>query len=171
MSIFASPRFLRNVLLADAASCLATGALQLAFTGPLASLLRLPPQLLVGTGMFLVAYAAFVAFVGTRQPIPRGWVWLFIAGNLGWAVGCVALLASGILAPSTLGTAWVIAQAATVAVLAELQWTGLRRSRKSPCSPELPPRARRGAACLQWCHLAGSEAPPALHFQRMGDAE
>ncbi len=128
MSIFASPRFLRNVLLADAASCIATGALQLAFAAPLAQLLNLPAALLVGTGWFLLAYAATVAFVATRQPVPRPVVGVIVAGNIGWAAGCVALLASGWVQPTALGMAWVLAQAATVAVLAELQFTGLRRA-------------------------------------------
>jgi len=44
-------------------------------------------------------------------------------------VGCGALLASGLIAPSGLGVAWIMAQAVTVVVLAELQWTGLRRTR------------------------------------------
>ena len=127
MPIFESPRFLRYVLFADAASCLSTGALQLAFTPQLADLLRLPAGLLQATGLFLVAYAAVVAFVGARDPIPRGPVWLFVAGNFAWAAGCVALLAATPLAPSALGQAWVIAQAVTVVVLAELQWAGLRR--------------------------------------------
>jgi hypothetical protein len=128
MSIFASPRFLRNVLLADAASCVATGALQLVFTAQLAQLLNLPAALLAGTGAFLLAYAATVAFVATRNPLPRPWVWLFVVGNLGWALACVGLLASGWMRPSGMGIAWVLAQAACVAVLAELQWAGLRRA-------------------------------------------
>ncbi|MEZ0306323.1 MAG: hypothetical protein ACAH21_00270 [Ramlibacter sp.] len=128
MSIFASPRFLRNVLFADAASCLATGAIQLVFGAQLAQWLNLPSVLLTGTGWFLLAYAATVAFVATRDPLPRPLVWLFVAGNAGWAVACVALLASGMLAPTALGTAWIVAQAVTVAVLAELQWTGLRHT-------------------------------------------
>ena len=127
MSVFASPRFLRNVLFADAASCLATGALQLGFTGQLAQLLNLPSMLLAGTGAFLLVYAATVAFVATRDPLPRPLVWLFVIGNLGWALACIALLASGWLHPTGLGMAWVLAQAACVAVLAELQWAGLRR--------------------------------------------
>jgi hypothetical protein len=49
MSVFSSPRFLRNVMLADAASCLATGALQAAFAAPLAQLLHLSAPLLTGT--------------------------------------------------------------------------------------------------------------------------
>jgi hypothetical protein len=127
MSITSSPNALRNVLLADALSCLATGALQLAFTDALASLLRLPSPLLVATGWFLLAYGAAVAFIATRSPVPRGFVWLFMVGNAGWAVGCVGLLVSGLVAPTALGVAWVAAQAVTVAVLAELQWMGLRR--------------------------------------------
>jgi hypothetical protein len=128
MSIFASPRFLRNVLFADAASCVATGALQLAFTGSLSQMLNLPSALLTGTGWFLVAYAATVAFIATREPIPRALVWLLVTGNFAWAVGCGALLASGLIAPTTLGVAWIAAQAVTVVVLAELQWMGLKRS-------------------------------------------
>lgn len=128
MSFFAHPRFLRNVLLADAASCLGSGALQLFFTAPLASLFNLPTPLLQGTGLFLVVYAALVAWVALRDPVPRALVWLFVIGNLGWAVACVALLASGVVSPTGLGMGWVLAQAACVAILAELQWAGLRRA-------------------------------------------
>jgi hypothetical protein len=128
MSIFASPRFLRNVMLADAASCLATGALQLGFTAPLAQLLNLPAPLLAATGAFMLVYALAAAFVGTRQPVPPGFVRLFAVGNFGWAAGCVALLAAGGFAPTALGVAWVLAQAVTVVVLAELQWMGVRHA-------------------------------------------
>ena len=127
MSIFESPRFLRNVLWADAASCLGSGALQLAGGAALAQLLNLPQALLVATGAFLLVYAAAVAWTATRDPLPRALVGLFAVGNAAWALGCVALLATGILQPSAWGVAWVAAQAVTVAVLAELQWTALRR--------------------------------------------
>ncbi|AEG93901.1 hypothetical protein [Ramlibacter tataouinensis] len=128
MSIFASPRFLRHVLWADAASCLATGAAQLLLAPRLAAWLQLPVPLLVGTGAFLVAYAGLVAWLALREPLPRPAVAALVIGNLGWAVACVALLASGAVAPNALGVAWVLAQALCVAVLAELQWTGLRRA-------------------------------------------
>ena len=129
MSLFASPRILRNVLIADALSCLATGALQLMMPGPLSQWLNLPSMLLIATGLFLVGYALFVGLVATRDPLPRAMVWMFVAGNLGWAAGCLLLLASGVIAPTSWGTAWILAQVATVVVLAELQWTGLRRTR------------------------------------------
>jgi hypothetical protein len=129
MSMFASPKFLRYVLLADSASCVATGALQVLFTGALAELLHLPAPLLLATGVFLLAYAAVVALVATRDSIPLGFVWLLVGGNFAWAAGCVALLAASPLHPSIAGQAWIVAQAVTVVVLAELQWTGLRRGR------------------------------------------
>jgi hypothetical protein len=127
MSMFDSPRFLRNVLLADSASCLATGALQVAFTKPLAQLTNLPAELLLATGWFLLAYAAVVGVVATRDPVPRALVWVFVAGNFSWAAGCAVLLVERAVVPNALGYAWVIAQAVTVVVLAELQWMGLRR--------------------------------------------
>ena len=132
MSIFASPRFLRHVLVADAASCLGSGALQLAFTTSLAGLLRLPAPLVVGTGLFLVAYGALVGLVATRDPVPRALVALFAIGNIGWAAACIALLAGGWLSPSGLGQAWVLAQAACVAVLAGLQGLSLYALSSSP---------------------------------------
>lgn len=129
MSLFDSPRFLRNVLFADAASCLATGALQVLFTAALVQLLNLPLALLASTGWFLLAYGAFVGFVATRDPLPRAFVLLFIAGNVAWAAACVALAAGTWLTPTALGTAWVLAQAVAVLVLAWLQWNGLRIGR------------------------------------------
>jgi uncharacterized membrane protein YdcZ (DUF606 family) len=127
-----SPNFLRNVLRADALSCVACGVLQVVFTGQMAQLSGLPQALLAYTGEFLLVYAAVVAFVSTRDPLPRPLVWLLLAGNLGWAIACALLLLSGRVAPSMLGTAYVLAQALTVAVLAELQFFGLRRSAPQP---------------------------------------
>lgn len=129
MSVFASPRFLPNVMWADTASCAATGALQVAFTDALARLTGLPAPLLMGTGVFLLAYAALAAFMASRSTPPRALIGLVVVGNFGWAVACVALLVSGMFPVTAVGVAWVLAQAVCVIVLAELQWTGLRRTR------------------------------------------
>ena len=129
MSVFASPRFLPNVMWADAASCAAPGALQVAFTDALARLTGLPAPLLMGTGVFLLSYAAAAAFMASRSTPPRTLIGLVVFGNFGWAVACIALLVSGVFTVTALGVAWVIAQAICVVVLAELQWTGLRRTR------------------------------------------
>jgi hypothetical protein len=126
-SLLSSPNFLRNVLRLDALSCLACGLLQVAFPAAMAELLRLPEALLAYTGEFLLAYAAGVAVISTLKPVPRPLVWALVAGNLAWAAGCVLLLVSGAVSPSMLGVAYVALQALTVAVLAELQFFGLRR--------------------------------------------
>ena len=131
-SFMSSPNFLRHVLRLDALSCLVCGLLQVAFPGAMAQLLGLPEALLAYSGEFLLAYAALVAFLSSRKPLPRPLVWLLVAGNLVWAAGCVWLLLSGHVAASPLGTAYVLVQALTVAVLAELQYFGLRRAAPQP---------------------------------------
>ena len=128
-SLFASPRFLSRAMWVDAASCAATGALQVALTDTLARLTGLPAGLLLGTGLFLLAYAAIAAAMASRTTPPRGLIGLVVVGNVGWAAACVALLASGLTAVSALGIAWVLAQAVTVVVLAEAQWMGLKATR------------------------------------------
>lgn len=131
-SLFLAPNFMRSVLRIDALSCVACGLLQLALPGQMAGLLRLPGPLLAYTGEFLLVYAAVVALVSTRKSMPRNVVWLLVAGNLGWAAACVLLLVSGIVQPTALGVAYVLMQALTVAVLAGLQYVGLRRKALQP---------------------------------------
>ncbi len=138
MSILASPRFLPRVMAADAISCTATGAVQLGLTDTLARLTGLPAVLLTGTGIFLLAYAALAAWMARRPVPPRRLIGLVVAGNLAWAVGGVALLASGLGAQTALGVAWVLAQVVVVVALAQLQWMGLRATR--------PARGRMAAA-------------------------
>lgn len=127
-----SPNFLRKVLRVDALSCIACGVLQVVFPAAMARLLNLPEGLIAYTGEFLLVYAAVVAFVSTRNPLPRPVIWALVAGNLGWALACVLLLAGGLVSPSALGVAYVLMQALTVAVLAELQYFGLRRAAPQP---------------------------------------
>lgn len=138
MSILASPRFLPRVMAADAISCAATGAVQLGLTEILARLTGLPAALLTGTGIFLLAYAALAAWMARRPVPPRRLIGFVVAGNLAWAVGGVALLASGLVAQTALGVAWVLAQVVVVIALAQLQWMGLRATR--------PARGRMAAA-------------------------
>lgn len=127
-SFISSPHFLRTVLRFDALSCLACGLPQVILPEPMARLFGLPEALLAYSGEFLLVYAAVVALISTRVPLPRPLIWLLLIGNLGWALGCVLLLVGAGVAPTPLGTAYVLAQALTVGVLAELQFFGLRRA-------------------------------------------
>jgi hypothetical protein len=119
--------FLRYALLADAIASGATGLLLIAGAGFLAGLLGLPTALMRAAGVLLVPYVAFVAFVATRETTSRAAVQVVIACNAVWAAASMLLLVTDYVAPTGLGTAFVIAQAAVVAVFGELQFVGLRR--------------------------------------------
>lgn len=120
--------FLRGALAVDAIGSAATGALLAALPARLAALFNLPQPLLFDIGVFFLVYAAFVAVLATRPRLPAWIVWLVIVGNALWLVQSVLFLLFGGFAPSTLGTAFVLAQALAVGVFAELQFVGLRRA-------------------------------------------
>ena len=120
--------FLRRVLLADAITSGAMGLLLALLAGPLSRWFGLPTDMLREVGLFLLGFAALVATLGLQRASPRLLFWLVILGNALWALDSVLLLVSGWVAPTVLGGAFVVAQALVVAVLAELEYTGLRRS-------------------------------------------
>lgn len=124
-----SAALLRWALVADAAVSAACGLLMLLGAEPLAALLGLPAALLRGAGLVLLPYAAFLAWLQGRNPVPRAAVRAVIACNLLWAADCVLLLAFGPFAPTGLGVAFVVVQAAAVLALAEAQYFGLKRAR------------------------------------------
>jgi hypothetical protein len=119
--------FLRRVLLLDAVATFATGVLLLGGMSLLQSLLNLPISLMTYAGVFCAAWAALVGFAFTRRQLTRGFVWTIVIGNALWALGSLALLVSGYVAPTVLGHAFVIAQAVVVGVFAELQYIGMKR--------------------------------------------
>jgi hypothetical protein len=120
--------FLRRALIADAFASAATGLLMLVAAGPLEQWLALPADLLRAAGASLLPFAAIVGWLALRETISRAGVWTVIALNALWVVDSVALLFTGWVQPAVLGYAFVLAQAAAVAVLAELEYVGLRRA-------------------------------------------
>ena len=122
----AKRNFLRFVLMIDAISCLASGISQLAFTRFLSGHLNLPPTLLAATGDFLLVYGAAVAFLATRDHVPRAIIWLLIVGNCVWGLASFAILFGNDLNPAALGKAYIVVQALTVLVLARLQYLCVR---------------------------------------------
>ncbi len=117
---------LRYALLGDALASGATGLLAGLGAGLLAGPLGLPEAMLRVAGLTLIPYALFVAWLGTRPAPARGAVLAVIAINALWALDSLALLVSGFVAPSALGTAFVLAQGAVVAGFAAAQAYGLR---------------------------------------------
>jgi hypothetical protein len=127
MAMWTHPKFRRTVLLADAATCVATGLLMTGGSSIVAGLTHLPANLLTSAGLSLFPIAAFIAFAATRTLTwPLG-VWAVIVGNIGWVVGSVWLLFSGTIAPNGLGHVFVITQALAVAILVQLEIVGVRR--------------------------------------------
>lgn len=133
-SFHASP-LLRNILVADAITCLGAGVLMALGGGYLAALLALPEPLLRYAGIFLVVFAGGVGLLARRATIPRAAVVAVIICNAIWALESVALLLTGWVVPNALGVAFILAQAAWVAMLAVAQYACLRRVAGPAMSP------------------------------------
>jgi hypothetical protein len=118
---------LRRALLADAVVSGAAGALQLAVAGPLSGLLAIDAGWLQRSGGLLIVWTAFLGWLLTRKTVSPTMAWTVIGINLAWVVASILVLVEGAIAPNPLGTAYVLAQAAVVAIFAELQFFGLRR--------------------------------------------
>ena len=122
--------FLRRVLALDAVTSGVMGAVTVLAVAPLSSLLGLSTSLLLWAGLSLLPFAAFVGWLATRELPPRAGVWAVIVINAFWVVDSFVLLASAWPDLTLLGKVFVVFQALVVAVLAELQFFGLRRARR-----------------------------------------
>jgi hypothetical protein len=120
--------FLRQIPFIDAAVSGAAGLLMAGGAQLLSPLLGLPVGLLLGAGLALFPFVALLVVVARRGEASRLVLIDIVAVNALWVVASIGLLVSGAVAPSALGYAFVIVQAATVALLAELQYIGMRRA-------------------------------------------
>jgi hypothetical protein len=127
MSFTASP-FLRRVLLADGAVTAAGGFLMLLVAGGLEKTLGVPAAMLRYIAVSLVLFAALVVRLATRESVPRAGVWAVIALNSAWAAGTALLALSGWVAPTGPGYGFILGQAVLTAIVADLEYFGLRRS-------------------------------------------
>lgn len=118
---------LRRALQADALASGAMGLLLALAAGPLEELLGLPRALLLAAGIGLLPFALALGWLANRTTLRRGWVWAVLAINAVWVIDSLSLLALGWVEPTLLGNIFVIGQAVAVAVLAELEFFGLRR--------------------------------------------
>lgn len=126
-TVYPSP-LLKTALVADAIVSGGVAVLQLVAASWLSELLMLPRTLLVETGGFLVAYTILLIVLARSTRVWSAIVGIVVLGNVGWAAGCVGLLATDALAPSGLGVAFVLVQALAVLVFAVLEYMGLKAS-------------------------------------------
>jgi hypothetical protein len=126
---FTTPsQLLRKALLSDALLSGLTGLVLAFAAGPLSTPLGLPVGLLRWSGIILIPFAPLLARLGMRERIQRPLVFAVVACNALWALDSVLLLVTGWVEPTILGEVFVLGQAVVVAVLAELEFLGLRRS-------------------------------------------
>lgn len=130
--------FLRSVMKLDASATGAVGVLMLLAAGtvigvqrPFVLLLGVPPVPLASAGAFLIVYAAFAWFVGSRRRVNGPAAWAAVWINAAYAAGCVVVAAAGLFQLTALGVAFVLAQALAIALFAALQILGLRRGRRT----------------------------------------
>ena len=126
MNALTSPIAVRRLLLADALISGVTGLTMMVAAGAVEPLLNIPAALLRAAGVVLLPFAAMVFYFSRH--ITRSRVWTVVSLNLVWVAASVLVLIEGFIEPTALGTAFVLFQAVVVAVLAELQFMGLRRS-------------------------------------------
>ena len=119
---------LRLVLKLDAVASGALSALSVAASPVMDDLLSTPLVLLVPVGAFLVIWAAALWVLASRPQISRTAVWSVIGLNLLYAAGAIVVAMAGWFPLSALGTAFVLTQAAAVALVAAAQFYALRRA-------------------------------------------
>jgi hypothetical protein len=125
---FHNSRFLRWILIADATTCFACALLMVFGFSYLAELLGLPGGLLRNAGISLFPFAMFLVYLASRARVSKLAVWSVILLNALWTLDSFLLFVTGWVNPTQLGYAFVTAQALVVAVLASLEYLGLKKS-------------------------------------------
>lgn len=125
----ASSNLLRLALTVDAVASGASAVLLLFGAAALSGLLGLPEELLRVAGVILVPFVALVSYAAMQAKPAEGLVWSVIVINLAWVAASAALLLGAFVSPTTLGIAFVAAQAVAVLIFADMQYFGLRRAR------------------------------------------
>lgn len=121
---------LRLALRADALASGAVGAVLLLGADALAGPLGLSELLLRSLGVVLLAWCVGLWVLAARERIAGRVAWAVVVVNVVWAVESLLLPAIGWLAPTTLGTAFLVLQAAIVAGFAALQAVAIRGARR-----------------------------------------
>lgn len=128
MTTLVPARLLRQALALDAFACAGMGLLLATAATPLSPLLGLPEALLRGAGLALLPCALALAWLASRQTLPRIAVLAVIGVNLLWIADSLLVLVGGWFQPSGLGIGFVLAQAVAVGIVTEMELIGLKRS-------------------------------------------
>jgi uncharacterized membrane protein len=119
---------LKAVLLIDAAITGATGTLMVAGAWALDDLFDLPANLLWISGVVLLVYVAGLVMLARQDSISHLLVELVAVTNVGWGIGCVALLLGDWTDANALGVGFILLQVIAVLAFAALQMVKLRQA-------------------------------------------
>jgi hypothetical protein len=120
--------YLKKVLAADAAISGAAAVAMMAGSAFLPPLLGLPAELLLWAGLALIPFVAGLALTIRQNQVATGVIAAIIAINIAWVLASLVVAFGPAFATTLFGKVFVAAQAATVALFAELQIIGLRRA-------------------------------------------
>ena len=109
--------FMRRALALDAAASGAMALPMIAVPGFLAGLLGFHPTFLLTVGVVLVPWVLLLAGLALASGVPAGILRAVVWANGAWVLASLGLLVSGLVAPTMLGYAFVLAQAAAGRVL------------------------------------------------------
>jgi hypothetical protein len=141
-------RLLRAGLLVDAAGSGAIGLLHVVATAVVARMVAAPTSLILGSGLFMLAYAATLVLLARSSVLPRAVVRFIVIGNAVYAAACL-LLALLIPALNAYAVGHLLLQGLAVTLFVVLQAGGLARSQlqsNSPLQPQSQPAAAAQAA-------------------------
>ena len=117
---------LRIALAADAVASGGMGLLLALGAGLLSPWLGLSRPLLLGAGLALLPFAAFVAWTALRRPPPAGATRAILAINGAWIVASLVFVVMPPAPLTPLGVVFIMVQALAVLVLTLAQWVALR---------------------------------------------
>ena len=117
---------LARALRFDAAASGAMGLLLAVDAQPLEAMLGLPGPMLRAAGVFLLPFAGALLLLAPRATRALGLVRLIIAGNLLWIAASLVLISVTSATITLLGEAFVLGQAAAVALFVYLEVRALR---------------------------------------------
>ena len=120
--------YLKKTIAADALVSGAAGVAMMAGSTLLPGLLGLPAELMFWAGLALVPFVIELVLILRMKQVAPGFIVALIAINIAWVVASFFVAFGSAFAPTPFGKVFVVAQAATVALFAELQIVGLKRA-------------------------------------------
>ena len=116
-----TPKLLREAVLLDGFATLPSGVLLTALAGVLAEPFGIPTGVLLGAGLFFVAWGALVLWLGFRPVVNRRATIAVGIVNVGCAVDGLIVELAGVGELTTLGSVLLVALSVVVLALGALQ--------------------------------------------------